>query len=171
MRPTLSVPRTAVALLAALLVSVVAAPTAVLAHHPTFMQRFRADSGDRCQYGYTEGSLAFRAVHPPELPAVDISGVVADRPMTTEPSVCPDDYRWTVAYFTAYALDLIVDRQARRVDNGTLDFRLTLGVANSTVARIDRVTVEVCRISFAGSEPTYCGRPQTFWPYPVTPQH
>jgi hypothetical protein len=135
------------------------------------MQRFQADSGDRCRYGSTEGALGWRAVHTPELPAVDVSGVVADQPLQTEPGLCPDDYRYTVAIFTAYAWDLmIVDQEVRRVDNGVLDLRLTLSVDNASVQRIDRVGVRICRVSFAGSEPTYCGRPQTYWPYPPTPR-
>lgn len=170
MRPVPSVLRTAVVLLTAVLTAVVAAPTAAVAHHPTLLQNFRADSGDRCQYGYVEGVLAWRAVHPPELPAVDIAGVLIDRPVANEPTICAADRRYTIVTFTGYVRDTVLDQQARRVDNGRLEFRLVLGL-NSTVARpIDRVVVEVCRTSFAADEPTYCGRPQTYWPNAIGPQ-
>lgn len=170
MRPTLSVPRAAVALLAALLAGVIAAPTAAVASHPSLQQRFRADSGDRCQYGYTEGVLAWRAVHPPELPAVDIAGVVVDRPLANQPSICPDDLRYTIAYFTGYVRDVAVDRQARRVDNGSLDFRLALGLNSTTARPLDRVVVEVCRTPTITDPPVYCGKPQTYWPTGIAPQ-
>jgi hypothetical protein len=171
LRPASFVLRTVAALLAAVVAGALAAPAAALADHPARAQQFRADSGDRCRYGFTEGILAWRAVHPPELPAVDISGMVADQPVRPQPGICPDDSRYTIAYFTAYAYDLvIVDQEARRVNNGVLDFRLTLGVENSPVQRIDRVGVQVCRVSLTGSVPTYCGRPQIYWPFPLATQ-
>lgn len=162
--------RRLIVLFAALLAAVIAAPTAVLASHPTIQQRFRADSGDRCQYGYTEGVLAWRAVHLPEVTAVDISGVVVDRPIANEPSLCPDDRRYTIAYFTGYVRDVVLDQQARRVENGSLDFRLTLGLNSTTARPIDRVVVEVCRVSLVANEPIYCGLPQTYYPSRFTPQ-
>lgn len=170
MRPVPSVLRTAIALLAAVLAGAIAAPSVAVADHPIVPQRFRVDSGDRCQYGYTEGILSFRAVHPPELPAVDISGVVVDRPLVNEPSLCPDDRHYTVAYFYAWALDLQeVDREIRRVDNGVLDYRFTLG-DDPAVQRIDRVTVQICRHPLIATGPIYCGKPQTLWPNRITPQ-
>lgn len=170
LRPVPSVLRTALALLAGVLVGVVAVPTIAVAHHPTLLQRFRADSGDRCQYGYTEGVLAFRAVHPPELPAVDISGTVTDRPAAAEPSLCPDDGRYTIAYFTGYAGDVVLDRQARRVDAGTLSFRLVVGLNDRTTRPVDRLVIEVCRVSFFTDEAPYCGKPQTHLPNGIAPQ-
>lgn len=170
MRPVPPVLRTALALLAGVLVGVVATPTVVHASHPTLLQRFRADSGDDCRYGSTEGVLSFRAVHPPQQPAVDISGVVTDRPGNAEPTLCPDDGRYTVAYFMGYAGNQGVDRQVRRMDGGTLAFDLVLGL-NSTSARpIDRVVIQVCRFSYVPNDRYYCGDPQTYVPNPPAPQ-
>lgn len=169
MRPVSPVLRTALALLAGVLVGVVAAPTVAVASHPTLLQHFRADSGDRCQYGYTEGVLAFRAVHPPEQPAVDISGTVSDRPGVGEPILCPDDRHYTIAYFTGYAGEQGVERQARRVDNGVLAFEFVLGLNSTTTRPIDRVVIQVCRFSFVPNDRFYCGSPQTYLPNPITP--
>jgi len=170
LRPVTPVLRTALALLAGVLVGVVAAPTVAHASHPTLLQRFRADSGDDCQYGSAEGVLAFRAVHPPQQPAVDISGTVTDRPANGGSILCPDDGRYTVAYFTGYAGNLEVDWQFRRVDGGILAFDLVLGL-NSTSARpIDRVVIQVCRFSYVPNDRYYCGSPQTYVPNPTTPQ-
>lgn len=171
MRPVPPVLRTALALLAGVLVGVVAVPTVAVAGHPTLLQRFRADSGDRCQYGYTEGILAFRAVHPPEQPAVDISGAVIDRPGAGEPILCSDDRHYTIAYFTGYAGEQSVDQQARRVDNGALAFDLVLGLNSTTARPIDRVVIQVCRFSFVPNDRFYCGNAQTYLPSPITPHN
>lgn len=148
---------------AAIVLAAVAAPTAALASHPTILQRFAADSGDNCRYGYTEGVLSWRAVHAPQPVAVDVSGKLVDRPAPAEPILCPDDRYYSIANFTASASGVVVDRHSERADNGVVQFGFVLG-NSSAIARIDTVTVQVCRLGILG--PGYCGRAQTFHPLP-----
>ena len=148
---------------AAIIVAVVAAPTAAPASHPTILQRFAADSGDRCRYGFTEGVLSWRAVHPPEPVAVDVTGRLTDRPTATDPVACADDRFYSIANFTALASNVVVDRRSVRVDNGVIPFNFVLG-NNSAIARIDTVTIQVCRLGIFG--PGYCGKAQIFHPLP-----
>lgn len=145
--------------------AILAVSTAAQAAHPIRIQPFAADSGDACRYGTTSGSLAFRAVHPPERPAVDLWGTLTDRPLPNDPSVCGDDRRFTVATYTAYAGSVVIDREANRVDNGRLAFTITLiGTDSTSTAPIDRVVIQVCRHSTNTWIPPYCGTPQTYKP-------
>jgi len=148
---------------AALVVAAVIAPTAALASHPTILQRFAADSGDNCRYGFTEGVLSWRAVHAPEPVAVDVNGKLVDRPTTPDPIACRDDRFYSIANFTASASGVVVDRHSERVDNGVVSFVFVLG-NSSTIPRIDTVTVQVCRLGIFG--PGYCGKAQVFHPLP-----
>jgi hypothetical protein len=146
---------------AAIILAALAAPTAALASHPTILQKFAADSGDTCRYGYTEGRLSWRAVHPPEPVAVDVAGKLVDRPTALDPVVCPDDRMYSIANFTASASGVVVDRHSERADNNVVQFVFVLG-NSSTIARIDTVTVQVCRLGVL--TPGYCGRAQIFHP-------
>lgn len=119
---------------------------------------FAADSGDQCRYGSTRGSLDWRlAGTPPRAVAVDVRGTLTDRPVPTDPGpACPDDRRFSIATFTVYAGNVVVDREAQRADNNVVSFGFVLG-SNSTVARIDRLVIQVCRHS-STLPPSYCGR-------------
>jgi hypothetical protein len=155
--------RRALVLAIALAITVLA-PVGAQASHPTRLQPFYADSGDNCRYGFTQGTLWFRANHPPEPAAVDLSGTVNDRPLPGEPGTgCFDDRRYTIATFTAYANIFVVNRQQVRADNGSVPFRITL--TDGSTARIDSVVIQVCRVPLYSTwTPVYCGRPQTYTP-------
>ena len=139
-------------------------PTAAQAA-PIVTQPFYADSGDACPYGYTRGVLGWQLGVPPSYRlTVVVSGSVVDRPLPADPTnACPDDARYSIATFSAYAGSALVGQEARRVENGELSFKFTLGV-NSNFAAIDRVTVQVCRPStLPGPVPdVYCGKPQEY---------
>jgi hypothetical protein len=119
------------------------------------LQRFSANSGDRCGYGYTNGHLTWSTA----APVVGVDGTVVDNPADrTFP--CRDDGRITVAQFVALTVNGAVDRQAVRADNGAQTFAFRLG-ANTSAARITHVTVQVCRHS-TSAVPDYCGQVQTY---------
>jgi hypothetical protein len=127
-------------------------------------QSFYADSGDACVAGYTRGVLGWELAGPPSYRVVvAVRGAVVDRPTPSDPRACPADPRYTVATFTAYVGRTEVDSDARRVDNGTLTFGFTLGV-NSNVVTIDRLTVQVCRVSLLPGPYDYCGAPVDYFP-------
>lgn len=131
--------------LTAALLAVVMAPTAARAD-----TRFHADSGDACLYGVTSGVLI------PRLTAVHVQGLLTDRPVPFEPSICRDDGFFSVATFSAFAGDRLIDQQAVRANNGAVKFEFTLGT-NSTVARVETVVIQVCRTGI-NLPRTYCGR-------------
>ncbi len=133
-------------------------------------QAFAADSGDTCRYGVTEGTLTWRLVSPPtHAVAVAVGGRLADRPLPADPgSICRDDGLFSVATFVVYAGNTAVDRQAARADNGVVSFQFVLG-ANSTVSRIDRLVVQVCRHRPASVQPSYCGRAVEYRPIVIGP--
>lgn len=150
-----------------------AIPTvAVAADPPIIGQQFYADSGEACPLGYTQGVLAWETLPamPTPIPAVYVSGVVVDG----NTCVNTNDPRYTVANFTAYNGKAVVDAEAQKVDNGKLQFELTLtGNSVSTVPPppIDRVTVQVCRAPVVGDSAdsfTYCGQEQTYYPNHTT---
>ena len=132
--------------LAAVVLTVVMAPTPALAD-----TRFHADSGDRCQYGFTDGVLTAR------LADIVVTGALTDRPTPTEPTVCRDDGFFSVATFTAYAGTRIIDTQSVRANNSTVRVGLVLG-SPAAVARIDRVVIQVCRHPLVTLPPSYCGK-------------
>ncbi len=115
--------------------------------------RFHADSGDSCRYGSTDGVLRWSTT----TIVVGVHGTVTDRPTPTDPGLCRDDGYFTIATFVAYAGTIVVDRQARRVNNGVVPAEFTLG-SNSSVARLDRVVIQVCRSPLNTVPPSYCGR-------------
>jgi hypothetical protein len=156
--PRLSRAATAVAAAATALAALAAPATA----GPTGIQKFYADSGDRCTYGHTEGNLDWRVLNT-IYPAVLVDGTVTDEPSRNAPGVCADDRMYTVASYVAYAGRTVVDSSQARADNGTTAVRDVLGSA-SAPAVFDRVVVQVCRFSTAPIGISYCGSPQT---YPV----
>lgn len=132
---------------------------------PAVAQEFKADSGDRCGYGYTTGALAWRTDRPTVHAVVDVKGVVADRPLPADPgAVCPDDRAYSTAAFVAYAGRTVVDSKLVRADNDSVDFRLTLGLDSTIAPVIDRVVVQVCRYSTSPIGISYCGSPRTYLP-------
>jgi hypothetical protein len=143
--------------------ALLAAGTATAAH-PIRLQPFAVDSGDACRYGTAAGQLAFRAVHPPELPAVQIWGTLVDRPLSSDPTnACRDDGWYSIAVFTAYANIRPVDREVVRVDNGSVDIRVVLGDSPS-IPQLSLVVIQVCRTPLFGPAVIVCGKPQQFTP-------
>jgi hypothetical protein len=136
--------------LATAILAVMLTPTAARAD-----TRFHADSGDTCRYGFTDGVLSAR------LAPVAVKGTLTDRPTLADPTNCRDDGFYSVATFTAFFGDRVVDQQAVRANNGTAGVELILG-QNSTIARIDRVVVQVCRNPLVTLPPSYCGRPAEY---------
>jgi hypothetical protein len=136
--------------LAAAVLAVVMTPTA--AHADT---SFYADSGDSCRYGVTEGVLASSYA------TVPVKGTLIDRPLPTVPTLCRDDGFYSTATFTAYYGSRVVDQQAVRANNSIVRFSFVLG-QNSTIGRIDRVVVQVCRGPVNTLPPTYCGKPAEY---------
>lgn len=146
----------------------VAAPertTASVTAQPAVSQEFKADSGDRCVYGYTTGTLTWRTPRPTLYSVVDVKGVVVDRPNRTDPGVgCRDDGAYTVAGFVAYAGRTVVDHALVRVDNDTVDVSVTLGERSAVTPVIDQVVVQICRYSVTPIGTSYCGSPKTYLP-------
>lgn len=140
------------------------APAAAAQADTAVPQRFHADSGDACRYGATEGTLTWRLASPTVAVAVGVKGRLADRPLPNDPgSVCRDDGYYSIATFVAYAGNAEVGRQARRANNDVVGFDFTLG-SNSTIARIDRVVIQVCRSPLNTLPPSYCGRAVEYRP-------
>ena len=120
------------------------------------IQRFSANSGDRCGYGYTVGHLTWVST----APVVGVVGSVVDNPVDRL-FPCRDDGLISVAQFVAFNLNgVAVDRGAARADNSQQDFAFRLG-ANTSARRIAYVTVQVCRFS-TNSVPDYCGETQAY---------
>ena len=114
------------------------------------VQRFSANSGDRCGYGFTFGHLNWSST----VPVVGVTGSLIDNPVDrTFP--CADDGRISVAQFVAFGPNGAVDRAAQRADNSQQDFAFRLG-SNTAAARLAYVTVQVCRYS-TNPVPDYCG--------------
>jgi len=162
-------PAMRVARLAAL-TAVILLATPGLAHAATIPQPFKADSGDACRYGLTEGALGWQSGVSSPLPLlrVEVTGTVTDRPLPlpTGPAICRDDGYDSTATFVAYAGTVEVDRQARTANNSTVAFKLSLG-PSATKTSIDRVVVQVCRDPIYTLPPSYCGKPVTYLAPPI----
>lgn len=165
--------RNAAILIAAAVATAVATPatagaavtTDPPAAEPAVSQEFKADSGDRCWYGYTTGTLTWRAPRPTIYSVVEVKGTVVDRPSRTDPGVgCVDDGAYTVAAFIAYVGRTEVDRALVRVDNGSADVLATLGENSTATPIIERVVVQICRYAATPFGISYCGSPQTYLP-------
>jgi hypothetical protein len=125
-------------------------------------QEFAADSGDRCRYGQTRGTLGW---HLPPLGgaavAVDVAGRVLDQPVADVPTVCSDDGRFSVATVTGFVGVKPVGTASARADNGSQGYEFRITVPDRA-ARIDRVVVQVCRFLPTPGGPVYCGAKQTY---------
>jgi hypothetical protein len=144
------------------LIVVAISPPARALQDTVVEQPFFADSGDSCQYGLSRGMLGWHLPPLGGLPAiVDVDGSVADRPLTTGPSICPDDRRFTSVTFTALSGRTVLESALVRADNDVERVELRLG-RDTYPARMDRVVVQVCRSSPVGTPPTYCGTAQVY---------
>lgn len=139
-----------------------AMPNSAVAAQASYAQPFYADSGESCPLGYSEGTLFWQAGGPGVFP-VEVTGVVVDG------NTCgtAEDNRYTIASFTGYYGDKVVDTAEEKVDNGQLKFDFVLGEGSSTAAGIDGVVVQVCRAPLFGEGMEYCGKPQAYSPPPV----
>lgn len=158
--------RVATILAAALAIGAITASSAAAS---PILQRFSVPSGDNCTYGYTEGHLEWSSLTPAR--TVTLTGVIADRPIPNDPgAVCRDDGRYTIATYVAYAGNRPIDETARRVDNGVARFQFALDASTNRLG-IDKVTIQVCRVSLVAPSPApdYCGRMYTFIPSAITP--
>jgi hypothetical protein len=157
------------ALVAAILTAAVAFAGPAAAGSPSIPQKFYADSGDRCHYGATEGTLTWHTIGPTVFTRVYLQGTLMDRPASTEPGVCADDRMYSSASYIAYADRSIVDTARLKVDNGAVPVRDVLGDQATGSSVIDRVVVQVCRFPTAPIGISYCGSPQTYRPMWITP--
>jgi hypothetical protein len=144
--------------------------TAVPAHAASASFPFRADSGDNCRYGSTQGTLIWQySTTTPILPiSVDIRGNVVDHPIPNENFLCVNDGFYSVASYTAFAGSISL-REEVRADNAIVPVSLTLGPTSPTAAGITRVTIQVCRHPLFGTRPSYCGMPQSYAPVVFDP--
>ncbi|HEX5205026.1 MAG TPA: hypothetical protein VFW27_34330 [Actinoplanes sp.] len=151
----------------AVAVAAILVATPGIARAATIAQPFKADSGDICRHGVTEGTLAWQTgvISPLPLLTVGVTGTVTDRPLPIDPTNCHDDGYNSTATFVAYAGGAEVDRQSRTADNSTIQFRFSLG--STTKTAIDRVVVQVCRNPIVTLPPSYCGKPVTYLAPPV----
>ncbi len=154
----------ALAIIGSLLATAVPAPAAS-ASFP-----FRADSGDNCRYGSTQGNLIWRysSTAPIRPIAVDIRGTVIDHPIPNENFLCVDDGFYSVASYTAFAGSAQL-RQEARADNAVVPVSLILGPSAPTTTGITRVTIQVCRHPLFGTRPSYCGVAQHYAPVVADP--
>jgi hypothetical protein len=138
-----------------------------IANAAAITQPFKADSGDNCRYGFTDGTLTwfFGINSPLPLQRIEVAGTVSDRPLPVEPTICRDDGYQSTVSFVAYAGAIEIDRQSRTANNGTVRFAFVLG-ANAPRTGINRVVVQVCRDPIFTLPPSYCGRPVS---YPAPP--
>lgn len=144
--------------------------TSVAAHAATASFPFRADSGDTCRYGSTQGTLIWQyTTTAPILPiSVIIRGNVIDHPIPNENFLCIDDGFYTVASYTAFAGSAVL-RQEARANNAIVPVSLTLGPTTPTASGISRVTIQVCRHPLFGTRPSYCGMAQHYAPIVFDP--
>jgi hypothetical protein len=129
-------------------------------------QPFYADSTssfDTCPHGYTRGTLFWRMPGPRPAIAVNVSGVVVDRPATNDAKDCANDGYSSTAVFTAYSGSVIVGSAAVTADNGEKQMSFTLG-SNSTVSSLTQLVVQVCRDPVLTLPPSYCGPAVTYRP-------
>ncbi|GAA4468467.1 hypothetical protein GCM10023170_082490 [Phytohabitans houttuyneae] len=132
---------------------------------------FRADSGDNCRYGTTQGSLIWRySTTTPIRPiTLDVRGTLVDHPLPDEWGfLCRDDGYYSVATFVAYLSNGTTARAEARADNAIVSLGFTLG-SSSTTSSISRATVQVCRSPLRGTGASYCGTPQHYAPVVYDP--
>lgn len=146
--------------------------TAPAAHAAVIEVPFKADSGDSCGYGSTEGILGWQyGFSPLPVTAVQVTGTVTDRPaISPGPGFpCRDDGFYTAAQFTAFSGTTAVGRGARQVNNGVARFNFTLSSIDSPggLRQIDSVVVQVCRSPGLTLPPSYCGQPVVYKAPPI----
>jgi hypothetical protein len=148
-------------------VAVILVATPGIARAATNAQPFKADSGDTCRHGATEGTLAWQSgvISPLPLLKVVVTGTITDRPLPIDPTNCRDDGYDSTATFVAYTGETEVDRQFRTANNSTVRFQFSLGSSAKTA--IDRVVVQVCRDPIVTLPPSYCGKPVTYLAPPI----
>jgi hypothetical protein len=148
-------------------VAVILVATPGIARAATIAQPFKADSGDTCRHGATEGTLAWQSgvISPLPLLKVVVTGTITDRPLPIDPTNCRDDGYDSTATFVAYTGETEVDRQFRTANNSTVRFQFSLGSSAKTA--IDRVVVQVCRDPIVTLPPSYCGKPVTYLAPPI----
>jgi hypothetical protein len=144
---------------------------AVPAHADTAISRpFKADSGDACRYGTTEGTLNWLfgpGASPLPVTAVDVSGTLVDHPTPADPALtCRSDGFASTATFTGLSGSAAVARQQVRVDNGIVQFQFRLA-PSTTDQHIDRVVIQVCRGPVLTLPPSYCGTAVTYLAPPI----
>ncbi|MEV2238118.1 hypothetical protein [Micromonospora sp. NPDC049891] len=145
--------------------------TTSAAAHANAAFPFRADSGDNCRYGSTQGSLIWRySTTTPIRPiALDVRGTLVDHPLPDEWGfLCRDDRYYSVATFVAYLSNGTTSRAEARADAALVSLDFTLG-SSTAAASISRATVQVCRSPLFGTGPSYCGPPQHYAPVVYDP--
>ncbi|WP_062204820.1 hypothetical protein [Streptomyces sp. NBRC 109706] len=120
---------------------------------------FHVTSGDRCEYGSSEGTLTWDGTRPN---GVWITGSVRD---SGPDGLCADDGLLTRVTFTGLSRGQEVDRAEQTVDNDTENFRFLLG--DDVVigpGPLDEVVVRICRVTASAPDPGlgYCGEPRTY---------
>ncbi|GAA3733777.1 hypothetical protein [Salinactinospora qingdaonensis] len=162
-------PRRAVTTMLAAAAAILAVPTPAMAAHPDIQQPFRAGHADSCLRSVTEGTLTWRATHPPEQPVVEVDGTLA----LTNPGACQFFVAPTaVASFTAYRQERVIDTESRATTGAdSFSFTLTPDAWSDWSASIDRVVVQVCHGSVvsapsdfgpASNSAANCGEPVTY---------
>ena len=144
--------------------------TSVPAYAASASFPFRADSGDNCRYGSTQGTLIWQysSTAPIRPIAINIRGTVIDHPIPNENFLCINDGFYSLASYTAFAGSTVLRGEAR-ADNAVVPVSLTLGPTAPTAAGISRVTIQVCRHPLFGTRPSYCGAPQHYAPIVFDP--
>ncbi len=129
-------------------------------------QPFYADSlssFDNCPHGTTSGTLTWLTPGPLAAIAVDVNGIVVDRPTISGALNCSVDDFSSTAIITAYSGKVVLDQQAVTADNSTKGFTFALG-GDSTATRLTHVVIQVCRDPIHTLPPSYCGRAVTYQP-------
>jgi len=145
--------------------------TTSAAAHANAVLPFRADSGDNCRYGSTQGSLIWRySTTTPIRPiALDIRGTLVDHPLPDEWGfLCRDDGYYSVATFVVYLNNGMTARAEARADNAIVSLGFTLG-SDSAMSGVSRATVQVRRSPLFATGPVYCGLPQHYAPVVYDP--
>jgi hypothetical protein len=160
--PTMKVARLAAA------VALILVATPGIAHAATIAQPFKADSGDTCRYGATEGNLTWQTgiISPLPLLKVGVTGTITDRPLPIDPTNCRDDGYNSTATLVAYAGKTEFERESVTANNNTVRFQFGLG-SSVTKTAIDSVVVQVCRDPIFTLPPSYCGKPVTYLAPPI----
>ncbi|WP_165987310.1 hypothetical protein [Streptomyces sp. YIM 98790] len=168
-RRTRALRAAAVAAVAAALT--MALPTAAQARHADVTRQFAAEHKDDCLNSATGGRLIFKATHPPQPPAVEVTGRVA----LIDPGLCFFLVPPTAeATFTAYSGRTVVDSETVVTTRGdAFSFVLTPDWSTGLPSPIDRVVLRLCHgsalsdpppVESPGPRPANCAAPVTYTP-------